>query len=62
MEDTFFQVPDSKQNRMIDLYAHKKGFKRYGVETPDMRNIKNKNLFLLDPKEDSFFFQKVSCV
>ena len=60
MEDTFFEVPNSKQNRMIDLYAHKKGFKRYGVETPDMRNIKNKNLFLLDPKEDSFFFQKVS--
>ena len=60
MEDTFFEVPNSKQNRMIDLYAHKKGFKRYGVETPDMSNIKNKNLFLLDPKEDSFFFQKVS--
>ena len=60
MEDTFFQVPNSKQNRMIDLYAHKKGFKRYGVEAPDIRNIKNKNLFLLDPKEDSFFFQKVS--
>ena len=60
MEDTFFEVPNSKQKRMIDLYAHKKGFKRYGVETPDMRDIKNKNLFLLDPKEDSFFFQKVS--
>ena len=60
MEDTFFKVPNSKQNRMIDLYAHKKGFKRYGVETPDMRNTKNKKLFLLDPKEDSFFFQKVS--
>ena len=60
MEDTFFKVPNSKQNRMIDLYAHKKGFKRYGVETPDMRNTINKKLFLLDPKEDSFFFQKVS--
>ena len=53
-------VPGSKQNRMIDLYAHKKGFPRYGVETPDMKNSKNRKLFLLDPKEDSFFFQKAS--
>ncbi len=60
MKDTFFEVPNSKQNRMINLYAHKKGFKRYGVETPDMKNTKNKKLFLLDPKENSFFFQKVS--
>jgi CubicO group peptidase (beta-lactamase class C family) len=60
MKDTFFEVPGSKQNRMIDLYAHKKGFPRYGVETPDMKNSKNRKLFLLDPKEDSFFFQKAS--
>ena len=29
MKDTFFEVPSSKQARMIDLYAHKKGFKEY---------------------------------
>ena len=34
MNDTFFEVPKSKQNRMIDLYAHKKGFKEYGLNTP----------------------------
>ena len=35
MKDTFFEVPSSKQARMIDLYAHKKGFKEYGVDVPD---------------------------
>ena len=27
MKDTFFEVPSSKQARMIDLYAHKKALK-----------------------------------
>jgi CubicO group peptidase (beta-lactamase class C family) len=60
MEDTFFEVPSSKQNRMIDLYAHKKGFKEYGVDVPDSIETKKNKLILLDPKEDSFFFQGAS--
>ena len=59
MNDTFFEVPESKRDRMIDLYAHKKGFKEYGLNTPESKSKKNK-LFLIDPKEKSFFFQKAS--
>jgi CubicO group peptidase (beta-lactamase class C family) len=60
MKDTFFEVPSSKQKRMIDLYAHKKGFKEYGVEVPDSITSQKNKLILLDPKEDSFFFQGAS--
>jgi len=60
MNDTFFKVPVSKQKRMIDLYAHKKGFKEYGLDVPDSKGSKKKKLILLDPKEDSFFFQDTS--
>ncbi len=60
MNDTFFQVPSNKQSRMTDLYAHKKGFKEYGIDIPkNIKAYKNK-LVLLDPKEDSFFFQEAS--
>ena len=58
MTDTFFEVPESKQDRMIDLYGHKKSFKEFGVELP--KNLGDKKLILLDPKEDSFFFQEAS--
>ena len=60
MKDTFFEVPGSKQARMIDLYAHKKGFKEYGVDVPDSIASQKNKLILLDPKEDSFFFQGAS--
>ena len=60
MKDTFFEVPNSKQNRMIDLYAHKKGFKEYGLEIPSSGETKKNKLVLLDPKENSFFFQGAS--
>ena len=60
MDDTFFQVPTNKKSRMTDLYAHKKGFKEFGIDIPkNIKAYKNK-LFLLDPKEDSFFFQAAS--
>ena len=40
--------------------AHKKGFKEYGVDVPDSIASQKNKLILLDPKEDSFFFQGAS--
>ena len=60
MNDTFFQVPADKMNRMTNLYGHKNGFKRYGITLPKEIKKQKKKLVLVDHRKNSFFYQKPS--
>ncbi len=60
MNDTFFQVPSDKKNRMTNLYGHKNGFKRYGITLPKEIKKQKKKLVLIDNRKNSFFYQKPS--
>ena len=57
MNDTFFQVPADKMNRMTNLYGHKNGFKRYGITLPKEIKKQKKKLVLVDNRKIAFFIK-----
>ena len=60
MKDTFFKVPEEKQQRMTNLYAHHNAFKAFSIELPDNLKGKKPKMHLVDSQENSLYYKDIT--
>ena len=60
MKDTFFKVPEEKQQRMTNLYAHHNAFKAFSIDLPDYLKGKKPKMHLVDSSENSLYYKDVT--
>ena len=60
MKDTFFKVPEEKQQRMTNLYAHHNAFKAFSIELPDYLKGKKPKMHLVDSLENSLYYKDIT--
>ena len=60
MKDTFFKVPEEKQQRMTNLYAHHNAFKAFSIELPDYLKGKKPKMHLVDSQENSLYYKDIT--
>ena len=60
MKDTFFKVPEEKQHRMTNLYAHHNAFKAFSIELPDNLKGKKPKMHLVDSQENSLYYKDIT--